>query len=537
MAALRNNGDSVRLEGVAVIEQNTAANGAGVYLRSYLADVGGDISIGGQAQIRNNQAAGNGGGIFCSSFSAGGGGALSLTVEEEVELASNQAASGGGIYHSGERVLALFDAHFDGNTAAAGLGIYNAGPLTFNPVEELESVVADIRDGLYLQDEDAIPMLYGKLALDSIIQLERSEYVVPNQTGTPIVVAVSTPQMSPGDAAAFRVPDSGFDGWTIRISDHGYEALLVPEQYAIRYENTLGAENPNPVSYTILTPTITLLPLADTGDYRFIGWFDAMEGGTQVTEIPLGSTGDETLYARWRSLLHTLTYYGNDGGGTPAENIPLPHPVREGEGATLSEERPTREGYVFAAWNTDPSGSGTTYQPGDTIANVTADISLYAQWEAVPPTIYLITYEPNGLSVEGLPEQQEVSEGQTVSLSTAFPTRSGYRFLNWNSQPDGSGVVYQPGQTAGPIYTNLTLYAQWQWVGYILTYHGNDAGESATQGIPAPVIVPEGQSVTLSAMNPTRGVLPSPDGTRNLPERAQTTSQEIPSQMYALTLT
>lgn len=97
-AALRNNGDSVRLAGTAVIEENAAANGAGVYFRSYLAEVGGKISIGEQVQIRNNQASGNGGGVYCSSFSAGSGAPLSLTVEGEADISSNQSASGGGIF-------------------------------------------------------------------------------------------------------------------------------------------------------------------------------------------------------------------------------------------------------------------------------------------------------------------------------------------------------------------------------------------------------------------------------------------------------
>ena len=133
MAALRNNGDRVRLEGEAVIERNTAANGAGVYLRSYLAEVGGALSIGGRVQIRNNQATGNGGGIYCSSFSAGGGAALSLTVEENVEVASNQAASGGGIYfysaNPGDRLILAGPIRIEGNiTTGYGGGVFLSAP-------------------------------------------------------------------------------------------------------------------------------------------------------------------------------------------------------------------------------------------------------------------------------------------------------------------------------------------------------------------------------------------------------------------------
>ncbi|WP_040198354.1 InlB B-repeat-containing protein [Candidatus Soleaferrea massiliensis] len=227
--------------------------------------------------------------------------------------------------------------------------------------------------------------------------------------------------------------------------------------------------------------------------------------GTEVTEIPLGRTGGRTLYPR-QEVGYTVFYSGNDEGGPPAENVPPPQRVPVGEGAPLSEELPTREGYEFTGWNTDPYGGGTAYQPGDTIY-VTADLALYAQWKAVPPTIHLITYEPNGLSVEGLPEQQEVPEGETVSLSAAIPTRTGYRFLNWNSQPDGSGAVYQPGQTVGPLYADLTLYAQWAALPplmHTLTYYGNDEGGPPAQWIPLPQQVPEGQIIALPDAIPTR---------------------------------
>ncbi|WP_252198647.1 InlB B-repeat-containing protein [Clostridium sp. MCC353] len=222
--------------------------------------------------------------------------------------------------------------------------------------------------------------------------------------------------------------------------------------------------------------------------------------------MPLGSTGDRTLFEPRQEVGFVVTYTGNDEGGPPAENVPPPQQVRVGERETLSEQRPTREGYVFAGWNTDPFGGGTAYQPGDDIY-VTSDLTLYAQWEAAPPAVHLITYEPNGPSVEGLPDQQEVSEGETVSLSAAVPTRTGYRFLNWNSQPDGSGTAYQPGQTAGPLYADLTLYAQWEAIPptfHLLTYEANDAGGPPAQWIPFPQQVPEGQIISLSDAVPTR---------------------------------
>lgn len=226
-----------------------------------------------------------------------------------------------------------------------------------------------------------------------------------------------------------------------------------------------------------------------------------------MTEIPQGSTGERVLYAQWQTVEFTVTYYGNDAGGPAAQNIPQPQSVQEGQSMTLSREFPTRDGFVFTGWNTQPDGTGTAYQPGDTIPNVRADTGLYAQWEIEPPRTYLLTYEPNdsgGPTAEGIPAPQTILEGETGSLSSVIPTRTGYRFTGWNTAPDGSGTAYQPGQTVGPFFGDLTIFAQWQRVEHTLTYHGNDAGGPPAQWIPFPQQVPEGQIISLPDVVPTR---------------------------------
>ena len=246
---------------------------------------------------------------------------------------------------------------------------------------------------------------------------------------------------------------------------------------------------------------------APSTGYRFIGWFDAPEGGAEVIEIPLGSTGDKALYAQWERIEHTLTYHGNDAGRPAAQNIPGPQAIYEDQAVSLSDMIPTREGYLFTGWNTQPDGSGATYQPGAPFGPATENADLYAQWEAIPPTLYLLTYEANdagGPSAEGIPAQREVREGETAVLSTAIPTRTGYRFLGWNTQPDGSGTAYQPGQTVGPFYADLTIYAQWERLEHTLTYRGNDEGGPPAQWIPFPQQVPEGQVISLPDVIPTR---------------------------------
>jgi uncharacterized repeat protein (TIGR02543 family) len=70
--------------------------------------------------------------------------------------------------------------------------------------------------------------------------------------------------------------------------------------YAISYE-LYGSTNPeeNPASYTIESAAITFAAPTRTG-YTFKGWYDnAAFTGSAVTGIPIGSTGNKTLYAQW----------------------------------------------------------------------------------------------------------------------------------------------------------------------------------------------------------------------------------------------
>ncbi len=54
--------------------------------------------------------------------------------------------------------------------------------------------------------------------------------------------------------------------------------------------------------YDINTPTITLPNVTKLG-FEFLGWYTASSGGTKVTSIPKGSTGNKTFYARWKALV------------------------------------------------------------------------------------------------------------------------------------------------------------------------------------------------------------------------------------------
>ena len=89
------------------------------------------------------------------------------------------------------------------------------------------------------------------------------------------------------------------------------------------------------------------------------------------------------------------------------------------------------------------------------IGQIDKDISI-----AIPALpSYAVTFNANNGA--GAPAAQKKFYGVTLKLSSTQPTRSGYRFVGWNTAAAGTGTAY----ASGANYTGnaaLTLYAQWK---------------------------------------------------------------------------
>ena len=70
--------------------------------------------------------------------------------------------------------------------------------------------------------------------------------------------------------------------------------------------------------------------------------------------------------------------------------------------------------------------------------------------------------------------EQIVTNSQIESLNKNIFKKTGYKFKEWNTKPDGSGDSYVDQQEIN-LNNNLTLYAQWQPIKYQIKYHSNDS--------------------------------------------------------------
>ena len=126
---------------------------------------------------------------------------------------------------------------------------------------------------------------------------------------------------------------------------------------------------------------------------------------------------------------HSITYDATGGYGAPEPHTQV---------APISSKVPTREGYTFLGWATEPHGRIARYRPGDTL-NLN-DIILYAVWKENGA-------QPHALSVTQMPTCTLYVPGESLNTS-GLVLRLMYS--------DGSGQLVSEGFTAEGFETETT---------------------------------------------------------------------------------
>ena len=267
--------------------------------------------------------------------------------------------------------------------------------------------------------------------------------------------------------------------------------------YTVSY-NANGGSGTAPVDPNSYLSGATVTVLANTftrSGYSFAGWNTAANGsGTSQAAASTFSMGSAnvTLYAQWTALpTYTVSYNANGGSGTAPVD---PNSYLSGATVTVLANTFTRSGYSFAGWNTAANGSGTSQAAASTFSMGSANVTLYAQWTALPT--YTVSYNANGGSGTAPVDPNSYLSGATVTVLANTFTRSGYSFAGWNTAANGSGTSQAAASTFSMGSANVTLYAQWTAIPtYTVTYNGN-----GNSGGNAPV---DGSSPYVSGSNVT----------------------------------
>lgn len=127
--------------------------------------------------------------------------------------------------------------------------------------------------------------------------------------------------------------------------------------------------------------------------------------------------------------------------------------------AVVADNRFSYERHAFIGWNTMPDGSGEFYEAGGSFNFPDRDTVLYAQWEDI---LYKLSYDANGGEGDMSADAVIGKYNDTAAVAENGFSYGNHSFINWNTEPDGSGEMYEPGGTFIFPEGDTILYAQWK---------------------------------------------------------------------------
>ena len=213
--------------------------------------------------------------------------------------------------------------------------------------------------------------------------------------------------------------------------------------YRISYELNGGTNAENPDGYDVSDLPVSLHAPSRTG-YIFKGWY---MGENRVLAIPVGTTGNVVVSAKWEPITYTIDFDTN--GGLPTLSS-IDYTI-ESDSFTLQEI--TKAGYTFDGW----------YNGETKVTEITTgtygNMTLVAKWTA---DLYTISYDlADGVNSPENPTSYTIESGL---ITLKDPTREGYTFVGWYN---GEQLVTTIDSNT---LENISLTAKWTVNSYKLTF-------------------------------------------------------------------
>lgn len=205
--------------------------------------------------------------------------------------------------------------------------------------------------------------------------------------------------------------------------------------YRISYELNGGTNAENPDGYDVSDLPVSLHAPSRTG-YIFKGWY---MGENRVLAIPVGTTGNVVVSAKWEPITYTIDFDTN--GGLPTLSS-IDYTI-ESDSFTLQEI--TKAGYTFDGW----------YNGETKVTEITTgtygNMTLVAKWTA---DLYTISYDlADGVNSPENPTSYTIESGL---ITLKDPTREGYTFAGWYNGEQLVTII------DSNTLENITLTAKWK---------------------------------------------------------------------------
>jgi len=444
------------------INGNDANNGGGMFVAGEWTSIHGSLIMHG-GEISDNSATNHGGGVYLLSakfdmwdgkinnntVEYGYGGGIILDSDgifdmHNGEISGNHGIWGGGVATHGGKIV-MYDGKITNNTAELGGGIKDEFFWLPNISAiyggEVSGNTAELGGGIYV--EQGAPFVIS----NAIISGNTADF-----GGGTYVVDSASLDVTGSSSITNNNAQSGGGIYTMDVGD--YSNLIAAD-----YQNITTA---NTVVFSGNSASAAYEPPPNTGvTYPNIQYASS---SIQVAGAYWNPINNFDINYMGETPAYFVRYFANGGTGTHADMS-----TENTEYTVLSDTETgvNRTSHIFAGWNTEADGSGTSYVAGDTIT-ITSNVNLYAQWTpALQPSLsqYLVRYFANG----GTGTRTNVSLRNTthtvLSNTAAGISRAGYNFVNWNTEANGSGTSYTAGD-AIIVSSNVNLYAQWVYAPY-----------------------------------------------------------------------
>lgn len=208
--------------------------------------------------------------------------------------------------------------------------------------------------------------------------------------------------------------------------------------------------------------TIAMLPQPVRTGYAFVGW-TAADGTAFDITTPVNES--MTVIAQWTPNVYQISLDAQ-GGALAADEASIEATFDAPIGQLPV---PTREGYEFLGWFTQPQGGDKV--TAETMYRTAGPSTYYAQWDVLPATQVVLTLDANGGMFQG--GQETIAEAVAINAplhgsDLTVPQREGFELAGWyldESLTQPVVLVEDADPDAGIVATTFaqdaTLYAKW----------------------------------------------------------------------------
>lgn len=249
-------------------------------------------------------------------------------------------------------------------------------------------------------------------------------------------------------------------------------AIWEENDYTITYYMDDSTPSSSKTQTKKYTQTIKLLgkDAFEEDYYHIASWNTKVDGTGDSYDLESDYSGEALiLYAQWVANTITINYDYDNGSAISISSYSYPNSITlstyNGKSKTGYHylKRPNQEESIFI-WKDD---TGEQYFAGSTLTwDADLDEKVYnlkALWE---PNEYTIVFNNNAEKADGRMNNMELDYDVSGSLSKNEFTRTGYNFIGWNTEEDGTGTSYADEEIVDNLVSSgsITLYAQWELI-------------------------------------------------------------------------